>query len=331
MRELDLHFLPNEGDIAGRVSELISSLELRDFDKERWRSRVEAEFEIRSLSLPKHGEAGFLAADSSVAKQNLRYHALWSMHCVSLYGLFDGRQHDDPLVGHGSVDYSNLMYDSAVDLGSFEPYWMIEQQMNHIRVAREYSSIAGNFEALRRSGVQVDYALVDGSLETNHQNLSMEVKLATADAALEAQRRLLDLKKVVSMAEDSHASGISRRLGLSMSNLMLFDLILRGGEYVVDEGRFNVCYIKLPGKRLSYLEGLSSPLSVRWEFSYGGFEDDLNLLASIWLRDADLLHPQLYPLRIADYLTRRIKASGLISQAVEETKADLEFREMREY
>lgn len=330
MKKLGSHFPAPVEEIKSKISDMVSSLEVKDFDRASWRRQLEQDFEIRQLDAIGARKTGFIGVDSSITAQNLRYHALWSMHCVSLYGLFDGKDNEDPLVGHGFINYSNLMYDSSIDLGSFNPYWMIEQQMNYIRIAKEYSTLFGGYEKLVESGVEVDFALVDGSLKTNSENLSVKTSLNTVDKALDAQEKLLGLKRVVSMAEDSHSSDISRKFGLNMSNLMLFNIVLDEGEYVVDAGKFNVCYIKLPGKKLAYLGGKSTPTTVRWEFSYPGFEDDLSLIASIWLREIDLLHPQVYPLRIADYLTRRVKTAGLLSEVAREINSDLEFREMRE-
>ncbi|MFH1126277.1 MAG: hypothetical protein V1703_04060 [Candidatus Altiarchaeota archaeon] len=330
MKKLDSNFQPPLDEIRAKVSQMVSSLELGDFDRNFWRNAVERDFKVMRLKDVKLGETGFLGSDSSIAAKNVRYNALWGMHAVLLYGLFNGLENKDQLVGHGSVNYSSLMYDSHVDLGSFNPYWMIEHQMNCIRIEREYSSIVDGRQSLVDSGFRVDFPLVDGSLKTNSDNLSMRASLPAAEAALKAQERLLGLGRVVSMVEDSHASDISRRFGLNMSNLMFFNLVLRDGEYVVEEGRFNVCYLKLPGKRLDYLDGLSMPLTVRWEFSYPGFHDDLSLLASMWLKEDDVLHPQLYPLRIADYLTRRVNTAGVIDEIVGELKPELEFRDLRE-
>jgi len=330
MKKLDSYFQPPEGEIKSKISNIISKLEVKDFDRDFWRRQIEKDFHISRIKPADTRNTGFLAADSSINTKNLRYHALWSLHCISLYGLYNGGENEDPLVGHGSIPYANLMYDSSVDFGSFNPYWMLEQQMNHIRIAREYGSLVDSYNELAGSNTKVDYILVDGSLRTNSENLSLKADLKTIDAALEAQEKLLDLKKVVSMVEDSHSSEISRKMGLNMSNLMLFNLILEEGEYMVDPGRFNTCYIKLPGKNLSYSDAKSRPTTVRWEFSYADFEEDLNLLAAVWLRENDLLHPQTYPLRIADFLTRQIKTSGLLEEAVGETNPDLEFREMRE-
>jgi hypothetical protein len=330
MKDLDAYFRVPEGEIRKKVSEMVSSLEVRDFDVDFWRKRIGDDFKIQKITLNDAGETGFVGADSSITTQNLRYHALWSMHCISLYGLYNGMENEDPLVGQGSIPYSNLMYDSSVELGSFTPYWMLEQQMNCIRIAKEYSSLVENCKSLAAAGRKVDFALVDGSLKTNMENISIKASLKAVDEAVSAQEKLLGLKKVVSMVEDSHASDISRKFGLNMSNLMMFHLLLKEGEYVVDADGFNVCYIKLPGKKLTYMDAESKPLTARWEFSYPHFEEDLNSLASIWLKEDDLLHPQIYPLRIADYLTRQIKTSGLLNEVVSEINPDLEFRDMRE-
>lgn len=330
MKQLGLAFQPPMEEIRKKASALASSLKPADFDIDRWRGMLESEFKIRRLGVSQTGDAGFIASDSSLAVQNLRYHALWGLHCVSLYGLYNGRSNPDPLVGNGLIHYNRLMYESRVDFGSFNPYWMLEQQANHLRIAMEYSALARDCESMKDSGHAVDYLLVDGSLKTNSESLSDKTNLPTVSAAVDAQEKLLKAGRVVSMAEDSHASDIARKFGLNMSNLMLFHLTLSEGEYIVDGGRFNVCYVKLPGKRLSYTSDICMPTTVRWEFPYPDFELDLNKLASIWLREDDLLHSQLYPLRIADYLTRRISAAGLLKEALEEANPEPEFRYLRQ-
>jgi len=330
MRKLDVQFQPSFDEIRDRISDLVSRLEVRDFDRELWRRKVMQDYAIRRVNILAPGKTGFICADSSFNLQNIRYHALWSIHCISIYGLFNGMNNEDQLVGYGSVPYAGLLYDSSVDVGIFNPYRLIDQQVNYLRIAREYASIVRNYAVVRDSGLQVDVALVDGSLSTNLEHLSLKADFSSRQAALDAQEQLLGLPKVVSMAEDSHASDVAHRMGLEMSNLMLFNLVLEEGEYVVDAGRFNVCYLKLPGKNLAYLGGRSSPVTVRWEFSYPRFEEDLDAMASIWLQEDDLLHSQLYPLRIADYLTRKIKTSGLLDEAISDVRPELEFRSLRE-
>ena len=305
-------------------------MESRTEDKQSLRSLVEQNFKIKKVKQIAPKETGFLAADSSTATRDLRFHALWSIHCVSTYGLFNGRENEDPLVGNGYTPYTSLMYDSSVDVGSFDLYHMLEQQLNHIRIGKEYEELAVQSEKMAESGFNLDFILVDGSLKTNSENLSAKQGFDGLGNALQAQDRLLKKGRVVSMVEDSHASDIARRLRLKMSNLMLFDIALDECEYVVDEGVFNVCYIKQPSKRISYLDGNNWPLTVRWEFSYRNFDEDLERLCSIWANENDLLHPQVYPLRTADYLTRRLKASGLLDEAIAEANPEVEFRNMRE-
>jgi hypothetical protein len=330
MKNLDVQFQPPFEEIKSRISDMVSCLDVRDFDREFWRRKVSQEYPIRNIHIGTPGRTGFICADSSVSLQNIRYHAMWSIHCISLYGLFNGRDNEDPLVGYGSIPYEGLLYESSVDVGLFNQYWMVDQQMNYLRIAREYASIVRDYSSSIGLGLPVDVALVDGSLSTNLENLSFKADFPSRQAALDAQEQLLALPKVVSMAEDSHASDIARRLGLEMSNLMLFNLVLEEGEYVVAEGRFNVCYVNLPGKNLSYLGGRSSPLTVRWEFSHPSFGEDLDKLVSIWLKEDDLLHSQLYPLRIADYLTRKIRINGLLDEVIADAHPELEFRDLRE-
>ncbi|MDD5111774.1 MAG: hypothetical protein PHG85_04470 [Candidatus Altiarchaeota archaeon] len=330
MKSLGMEYRPPADDIERRVADLVSQLEVGDFDRDAFRGIVNKDFGIKPVSPGTPPSISLLAADSSTASHNLRYSALWSIHCVCLYALFNGHGNEDPLVGHGAIPYGSVLYDSSADVGSFDPYWMLEQQMGCIRIAREYNDLAENAGRLAREGVPVDIALVDGSLSTNSENISFKPDLKASRSAIAAEERLLSLGRVVSMAEDSHASDIARRMGLNMSNLMLFHLVLDANEYVVERGRFNVCYVKLPGKKVRYLGDVCPPVTTRWEFSYPGFERDLSALAGIWMAEDDIIHPQVYPLRIADYLTRRLKAGGIIDKVVREMQPDLAFREMRE-
>jgi len=133
--------------------------------------------------------------------------------------------------------------------------------------------------------------------------------------------------------EDSASISIARALKTKLTDLAVFDLALKENEFIVQEvDGVNVCYIKLPAKNLSYTPSRKSePLVVKWEFAYPNFIPDLENLAAIWAREDDLLHPQLYPVRIADYLTRRVKAAGILDTFVKDNDMEPRHRDMREF
>ncbi len=312
-----------------RINSLRRVFDELEFDRGLFRDKLrERGFEIRKIALVKPSHSvELLAVDSSIAKAELRFFALWALHCVVLRACFDGGTHRDPLVG-GEIWYRNLMYDSFIDAGQIKPYRLVDEITNNIRILKEYQSLRETFMDLSAGGCDVDYLLVDGSLYTNHGKLSRY----GGGKALEEYRRLVEMGRVVGMAEDSHAGDLADKAGLDCTNLMLLDLILDEREYVVHEkGDINVCYLKLPSKKLSYtLEERSPSLTVRWEFPYTGFRKDLETLAYMWSREGDLLHPQVYPLRVADYLTRRVKMHGLLEKLVEENNLELRYRDLRE-
>ena len=291
-----------------------------------------AGFKFNSLN-PKPRKSRFLAADSSFAVKELRYHALWAAHAAALHALYDGSMHHDALVGHGALPYTGLLYSSYVVAGEFIPYSDLDVRGNSIRVEFEFDSLMKALGELDSEGLKPDFILVDGSLYTNLRNLEGRESVYEEHARASASfRRVLASGRVVGMVEDSHATDLSRELGFNFTNMLLFDLSLKPGEYVVDlRDGISICYVKLPPKRLPYLAaGESRPLTVRWEFNYPGFEGDLDLLAGVWLREDDLLHPQLYPVRIADYLTRGIRVSGLLDRVAAERNLELRHRELRE-
>jgi len=315
--------------LENRINSLRREFDEMEFDRDLFRDKlVEKGFEIRKLALIKPPDSvELLAVDSSIVKAELRFFALWALHCVVLRACFDGRKHRDSLVG-GEIWYRNLMYNSFIDAGQIKPYRLVEEKTNNIRILKEYESIRGTFRELRSGGCDVDYLLVDGSLYTNHGKLSRY----GGGKAPEEYRELIGEGRVVGMAEDSHAGDLADKVGLDCTNLMLLDLILDEKEYVVHEREdINICYLKLPSKKLSYtLEEKSPSLTVRWEFPYREFREDLGTLAYMWSQEDDLLHPQVYPIRVADYLTRRVKMQGLLERLIEENNLMLRYRDLRE-
>jgi hypothetical protein len=282
---------------------------------------------------PSPRKARFLAADCAIAFKELRYHALWAAHAVAVSALYDGKRHRDMVVGNGTLPYDSLLHSGYVGVGEFVPYSDIDVRGNCARVDFEFGSLLRARDELCSEGIVPDYTLVDGSLYTNLSNLkAKDGDFPEAKRAGVSFRGALSSGKVVGMVEDSHATDLARELGFDFTNMLLFDVALDAGEYVVDlrEG-ISICYLKLPPKAMPHLpSGRSPPLTVRWEFNWDDFEDSLNLLAGIWLEEDDVLHPQIYPLRIADYLTRTVKVGGILDEIVAGNNMELKYRELRE-
>ncbi len=321
--------------LEDKLSGIADELRVGEFDRELFRDRFISEgFEVKELRAKIRKGISFLSVDSSMVKKELRHYALWCSHSVVLYSKFEGGKHPDPLA-HGSIWYCDLMYDSYPDLGVFTPYREIENRANSIRVFNECSSLLYSLEGLKPDSLDVDCLLVDGSLQTTLKRLRGEVRFSRFrehENALRLQGELLGAGRVVGMVEDSHSVDMSRRMGLEVTNVVFLGLILEENEYVTEKkDGVNVCYIKLPSKTLNYtLSRRGDPLVVRWEFSYDDFEDDLNRLAALWLLEDDIYHPQIYPLRITDYLTRRLKIGGILDNLIAENELDPQHREMRE-
>ena len=321
-----------------KLGEKLRGLDLpsgRDLNRQNLRERIVSSGR-RILELNPAApalEVGMLCADSSSAEKELRYHALWGVHSVCVHCVFDGRLHDDVLVGHGKVSYRDLAYSSEIDFGSIVPYSEVDSRANSLRVFHELDSLLDAIEEAKTEGRRANYILVDGSLHTNLENLSKKAgSEKEGSMALEALKKLLKLSNVVGCVEDSHATDLARELGFDYTNMLLFDVALNPGEYVVDErNNISICYVKLPGKKVSYLpSNTSAPLTVRWEFNKKDFKNDLNAIAGMWLSEDDLVHPQPYPLRIADYLTRSIRIHGVLDELVRERDLEQKFRELRE-
>lgn len=268
----------------------------------------------------------FLCADSSYAKLDVRYHFLYCVHTVAVNAVFALPPEKDVLVGQGTVAYDKLSYESVLDAGLIKPYSDVDARLNLLRVSAEMASLA----SLRENIGDVDYLIVDGSLSTIKKELSSTQEHPEHENALKAFKALTDLN-AVSMVEDSHATDITGALGLTITNLHLFDVALKPGEYVCkeDDG-IHVVYVKLPAKKVCYAPGEQTlPFTVRWEFSYKDFEDDLSYLVGAWMCEDDLVHPQIYPMRIADYLTRKVKANGVLVQFAQKHGLEDKYRNRR--
>ncbi|MCX6694693.1 MAG: DNA double-strand break repair nuclease NurA [Candidatus Altiarchaeota archaeon] len=308
----------------------------RDLEKDSLRSLLSSHgCEVKEVKTKPEisGELGIICGDSSNAVRELRYHALWGVHSTCVYGVFDGREYPDTLSGHGKIIYRDLLYSSDIKFGSIVPYSEVDSRANSMRVQSELSFLTKCVEEVSVEGKSVDYVLLDGSILTNLQNLRKKGEdFPETQKALKALKDLMKRENLVGMAEDSHATDLSRELGFDYTNMLLFDVALDPMEYVVDErDGVYVCYVKLPAKKLTHTpSGVGAPMTVRWEFNKKGFEDDLNKLAFLWTLEDDLLHPQLYPLRLADYFTRQVKIGGILDAIVQERKLDLKYRELRE-
>ncbi len=273
-----------------------------------------------------------LAADCALAARQLKYHALWATHAVSVHAAFDGACHPDNIIGHSSIPYKNLMYSNAVGIGEIVPYQDVEARAGYARICEESKIFLQSLGRLGEMGFHVDCLLVDGSLHTNLETLkAAKGKNPEADAAFQAFEEVMGFRRVVGLVEDSHATNVASALGFDYTDMLLFDTALEPYEYVSSSaGGISVCHVKLPGKPLPHQSNAESePLTVRWEFNYPGFEDDLGCLAGMWLMEDDILHPQVYPVRIADHLTRRIKVGGILEKAVLEHGLAPKHRDLR--
>ncbi|MBN2014953.1 MAG: DNA double-strand break repair nuclease NurA [Candidatus Altiarchaeota archaeon] len=318
--------------LENKLKKIADELGKKEFDRDLFRDRFTSEgFRIGKLK-PSAKNTSFLSVDSSVVKKELRHNAIWGSHSVVLYSEFDGKKHPDPLA-QGIVHYTDIMYDSHIDVGVFSPYGQIDSRMNSIRVAEEYSSLLAS---LRSMGPRkVDLLLIDGSLYTTLRRLRDEARLSRFPEhkkALELHDELMGAGKVVGLVEDSHSSDLSKRVGLEVTNTTFFESILEENEYVATKkAGVNVCHIKLPSKALSYTHSrISDPLVVRWEFSYDDFMEDLSNLVGLWLLEDDIWHPQIYPMRITDYLTRRLKIGSVLDSLIAENELDPKYRDLRE-
>ncbi len=323
MKELTPDFDFNAEILEDKFLKLKESIHI-DVDSAELRDAVSAQFAIKKLNPgAQEGETRILAVDSSIVSKEMRFAALWAIHAVSLFGIFDNSMHEDPLVGGRKILYRDLQYNSTLDIGKFENHDGIEENSNIIRVAYEYKSLLDSFKEMDSNA---DYLLLDGSIST------VLKRIKGSETLMNLYNKLRDSGRLVGMVEDSASVGIARSLGTKLTDIAVFDLALEENEFVVQEqDGVNICYVKLPSKALSYVPSRkSSPLTVKWEFAYPDFVPDLENLVAIWAREDDLLHPQLYPVRIADYLTRKVKVGGILDQFAKENELEPRHRERRE-
>jgi len=278
-------------------------------------------------------ESAFLAADASSGTLELRHKALWAVHAVSVYAQYDGEDHPDSMAGHGTLPYKGLRYDNRLQMGQFTPYADIDSRGAQKRIIGECGLLADSYAALAEEGLDPGHILYDGSLASTKKAIKRADKTYPETAeAKETLDGVLALPDPIGLVEDSHATDISASMGLNITNSHLFEMSLSPGEYVLveDEG-IKVCYVCLPSKGLAYLpSGESCPLVARWEFAGPDPEASLALLFGIWGAEDDLLHPQTYPLRMADYLTRRIRVHGVLKACQEHHGLAPKYRDLRQ-
>ena len=74
----------------------------------------------------------------------------------------------------------------------------------------------------------------------------------------------------------------------------------------------------------------SQPFVARWEFKSGYVNKQLPEVLGVWMTEDDLHHPQTYPIRLADYLTRRMNVAGMLERFAAENGLLPQFRSSRE-
>ncbi|VVB54429.1 Uncharacterised protein [uncultured archaeon] len=326
MKPLTFAFQADAEYLKRRIDALAPQIKGPSLDRERTRELLsDAGLNVHALSLPPDVSfpLGLLAADAAFAVQAFRHSVVWASSSVAVSARADGGLHVDALVGRGNTPYFDVEYAHRFDAGVLCPPNQVESRTPLIRIAGEYRLLA-------EEGGKGDLRLVDGSIAGNRKAIKNAVG-KEAEEASDAQKKLFKSGKIAAMCEDSHASDIAQKIGYETSNITVFSAALNPLEYVVveEEGVF-VVYLILPQKRLSYtVERVSAPLAVRWEFSYGDYEKDLSALARLWTLEDDIIHPQIYPLRVADYLTRRIKVGSIIKETAREHNLDLQYRDVR--
>ena len=317
------------------ATDLIDSFTVADIEKHDAESLINLlssnGFDIKTVR-PKREEFSSLACDCSSASRRYRYNALWATHAVAVYSKYDMDCHNDKIVGHSEIPYADLSYVNELKAGEFTPYSEIDVRMNLIRVTNEFNLMNNAFGELKETASGVDVILCDGSLSTVNERINRESdEFEEKNEAKQAFENVLKNSNVVGLVEDSFASDISSELGLKMTNINLFDICLKPFEYIVKKSNgINICYLNLPPKSIPYLPEKKSPsFTVRWEFAANDFENLFSNILGAWLDEDDLLHPQLYPIRIADYLSRRIKAGGVLDSICENIDLEPLFRQKR--
>ncbi|MFH1721846.1 MAG: hypothetical protein ABH950_04485 [Candidatus Altiarchaeota archaeon] len=335
MKPLRSDFQLPSGFFPEELNRLINTIKTdEEFDSLKLRERfLEKGHEIRRLPSPKTRESSFLAVDSSSSVKAYRYQTLWGLNVIGLYASHDGRLHHDPLIGQKGILYGGLQVDSGFKLGVFQSAWNLDLQISAIRCHEELKFMRKCIEDMSTTGIKPDFLLVDGSLQTIFRYLNSEG--GDSKTALETQtilNELLSERKIIGLVEDSHATDISTCFNPKMTNLGLSNLILEPNEYfIVQVGDVFVCYLKLPSKRVDFLpDRKSPPITVRWEFGYPEFVSDLANLVGIWLGESDIVHSQIYPIRVADYLTRKINVGGLLEDIGVKCDFEPSFRDSRQ-
>jgi hypothetical protein len=301
-------------------------------DPRELRAKITGSGRLIGQLAPKARPASFLACDCASATAETRYNALWAGHAVAVYAEFDGARHHDALVGHSTIPYGGLRYGSYLSAREFIPYSDVDVRSNLARVAHESTSTLEAHRELAAEGRRPEFTLIDGSIHTNLSSLEERLDYPEYSQARDSFKAVLGLGKAVGIVEDSHATDLARELGYDFTNMLLMDVALEPGEYVTDQrGGVSICYVRLPAKPMPHLpDGRTRPMTVRWEFDYGGYEDDLNLLSALWLAEDDHIHPQHYPLRIADHLTRKIKVAGILDEIRAKHGLEQKYRELRQ-
>ncbi len=329
MKKLGPDFFLDEKFLDNKIENIEGLERHRELSKEEIRDKLsDSGRKIKKYQPGKiNKEVRILTTDASIIKRELRFHALWASHVVLVYAICDGKQYPDAMIGEEKIPYKKLLYETDIDLGGLIPYSDIEERVNSIRMSKESDILLKNYKLHDK----LDHIILDGSLYTNLKNLEGKSGYPENKEASTLFKRLLE-DRVVGMVEDSHATDMSRSLDYNITNMMLADIALNPLEYIVDvRNGINICYIKLPKKKMkSMLDGSTESMTVRWEFNYESFHDDIETLSGIWMMEEDLLHPQLYPTRISDYLTRRLKVSGIIDEIISKKGLKLRYRNLRE-
>lgn len=319
MKPIGGHVKLDQERLQERVSRLTLEGEESLTRKQVRRLLSEKGLKIKKVRPENPGLTSFTACDASILKREYRYNAVWAAHTVTVRAAYDGKDHPDNLAGRKTIRYRDIKYESRVDLDVFQPYASLDERLDSIRENLESKSLIQN----KGEG---DVVLFDGSLAACLEKTRARKGHAEHETALKNLEKLAG-QKLVSMVEDTHTSTISRMLGFNTTDLLLFQIALEPGEYVSMKDVLTVCYIKLPGKKTEYTEQTDA-LTVKWEFTDKAI-DLMPKLAWIWLEEDDLIHPQLYPLRIADYLTRKIKVSGIIEEVAARKNLQPKNRELR--
>lgn len=328
MKSLSPQFKFDENSFNEKFAKVAASIKAPNISSQDILDRLDDKgWKVERLNPTAAGGKNLLCADSSFGCKHFRFTSLWAGHCVTVFTRYDGKTHKDPLTGSELTGYADIGYESFSDFGNITACSDADVASSLKRIKLEYESLVKSKKNLETSGEDVDLLLVDGSLSTVKKFLDSYLD----DDAFDAQKNLLT-GNVASMVEDSRTVDISLTLGFDYTNTLIFDIALKPLEYVVDFTEdISTCYVKLPSKPVDFTpEGVGPPITVRWEFNYPNFKKDLEYLASMWYLESDIVHPQIYPLRLADYLTRKVKISSLLESLGREHNLKPQFRSLRE-